>query len=366
MLWRRLVLSTALLAVGVTLPTLSAAAQSPNDPTAPPGQPVAPIVDDQGNEVVHSWALAPGGSADAGGVGNRPDLSYVADPGSVIADTVTLYNLSNVPLTFKIYATDAFNDIDGQFGLLGADETPVDVGSWVDLGGDEVPVPARTQVTIPITISIPGNAAPGDHVGAVLAANATVSTGADGQAMTLDRRTGPRLYVRVNGPIVEELAIADVRTAYQPSLNPLSGSATVTYRIENRGNVRLGGTTAASVGGPFGIAKHQGADIELPELLPGQSITLEQQFDDVAALGVAVTDVRLDPASSDGESTLASSSRSSIVLAPPIAVLLLFLALLFGVLVARAYRRHQQRWDQPHAIEGEVAVLEREPEHQPT
>ena len=303
---RHLALLSALFTVGSLVPTFTASAQSTDDP---PTDPVAPIVpSDEGNEVVHSWALAPAGSDEAGGVGNRPDLSYVADPGAVIEDAVTLYNLSNVPLTFKLYATDAFNDDDGQFGLLGSDETPVDVGTWIGLGGEEVPVPARTQVTIPITLTIPENATPGDHVGAVLAANAALTTGDEGQALTLDRRTGTRLYVRVNGPLVPELAIADVRTDYQPSLNPLSGSATVSYRVENRGNVRLGGTTTASVGGPFGLGRQTGPTTEIPELLPGQSITLEQEFDNVPAFGVAVTEIELDPAS-DGGTVVASSSR---------------------------------------------------------
>jgi len=360
---RRLALITALLALVALAPTLPASAQTPDDPA---GAPVAPITEEQGNEVVHSWALAPAGSDADGGIGNRPELSYVSDPGSVIDDAVTLYNLSNVPLTFRIYSTDAYNDADGQFGLLGADEVPVDVGTWVAVGGEEVPVPARTQVTIPITITIPENATPGDHVGAILASNAATSSGGDGQQLTLDRRTGTRLYVRVNGPLVPELAIADVKTDYQASLNPLAGSASVTYRIENRGNVRLGGTVNASVGGPFGLGKQQGTEQTIDELLPGQSVTIEQKFEDVPAFLVAVTDVTLDP-TADGEIAVESSTRGSITFAPPILLLLGLLAMLFGILAARAYRRHRDRSEASDHLAGEPAVdVEREPEHQPT
>jgi hypothetical protein len=362
---RRLALLTSVLALAALAPTLSASAQSDDAGTPPPVDPVEPIIDEQGNEIVHSWALAPAGTEEANGVGNRSNLSYVADPGTVIEDAVTLYNLSNVPLVFRIYATDAFNNPDGEFDLLEADEVPVDAGSWVDMGAEQIPVDARTQVTIPITITIPENATPGDHAGAVLASNAALSTGPEGQQLTLDRRTGTQLFVRVNGPLTAELAIADITTDYSASLNPLSGSATVSYTIENRGNVSLDGTVQASVGGPLGLGEQKGAEIELPLLLPGSNITLTEEFDNVPAFGVAVTKVQLNP-SSDGDVAVAASSQQTITFAPPIALLMFLLAILFGLLAWRAYRRHQQRSAAEFASEPESLEHEREPEHQPT
>ncbi len=320
----------------------------------------------QDNEIVHSWALAPAGTEEAGGVGNRSNLSYTADPGTVLEDAVTLYNLSNVPLVFRIYATDAFNTDDGDFDLLAADEIPVGVGSWVDMGAEQVPVDANTQVTIPITITIPENAAPGDYVGAVLASNAAESTGPDGQRFTprsahrdADHRAGQRRPHR--------------RPRHRRHLDRLlrrrstrsSGSATVTYTIENRGNVSLDGTAQVSIGGPLGLAEQKGAPTDIPLLLPGGSVTLTEEFDSVPAFGVAVTKVQLDP-TDDGDVAVSGSSQQSITFAPPIALLLLLLALLFGLLALRAYRRHQQR---DAAVSPEVqedADAEREPEHQPT
>jgi len=362
----RRVLALMLLPFAATslMPTMSAWAQSTDDPS--PGNPIGPPTDEQGFEVVHSWALAPAGTDEDGGDGNRSSLSYVSDPGSVIKDAVTLYNLSNVPLVFEIYATDGLNNADGEFDILGADEVPVDVGTWVDLGGDQVPLAPRTQVTIPITITIPEDAAPGDHVGAVIASNAAQSTGPGGEEFTVDRRTGTQLQVRVNGPITAELAVADLETDYQTSVNPLGGSATVTYTVENRGNVSLSGTVQVSVGGPFGIGEQKGPKQDVSVLLPGQSVTLTEEFDNVPALGVAVTEVKLDP-SSDGGSAIASTTQQSIVLALPIALLLLAVASLFGMLAVRAYRRHQRGDDEQPPNEFEEAMsLEPEPEHQPT
>jgi hypothetical protein len=358
---RRSTLLATVLALGVLTGSAAATAQAP-DPTPP--QPVTPITEEQGNEIVHSWALAPAGNDVNGGVGNRPDLSYVADPGSVIEDAVTLFNLSNVPLTFEVYATDAFNDPNGDFALLGTAEAPTQVGTWVGIGGRQVPVPARTQVTIPITITIPESARPGDHVGAILAANEAISAGEDGQQVTLDRRTGTRLYVRVNGPLVPELAIADIETDHAGSLNPLSGATTVRYTIENRGNVRLGGTARATVSGPFGLGERRGLGREITELLPGESITVEEQFDDVPTLGVVVTRVQLEPSAGDAD-TFTATSRTSRTQALPIGVLLAFLAVVFGWLAVRAFRRHRAAAHPELVTDAEIVVLS-ESERQPT
>lgn len=283
---RRLALLTTLLAALTIVPSFAASAQTPeptDDSGAPPVEPVGPETDDQGVEIIHSWALTPAGNDETGGGGNRANLSYTADPDTVLEDAVTLYNLGNVPLVFRIYATDAFNNPDGGFDILGAEEVPVDAGSWVDMGAEQITVDAQTQVTIPITISIPPGATPGDHVGALIASSAAVSTGEDGQQLTVDRRTGTRLYIRVNGPLAPEVTIENVQTEYSTALNPFGGSATVTYTIENRGNTVAGASVEASVSGPFGLGKQTAEPRELPDILPGESITFTDEFDGVRA-----------------------------------------------------------------------------------
>ena len=123
---------------------------------------------------------------------------------------------------------------------------PVDAGSWVKIPQENLTLPPGKQATIPISIDIPADASPGDHVAAILASSRAEGTGPDGKVIALDRRTGTRLYVRVAGPVEPKLNIEGVSVNYSPSLNPLSGSATVTYTVANRGNVRLGGTSSVT------------------------------------------------------------------------------------------------------------------------
>jgi hypothetical protein len=152
-----------------------------------------PALDDPTVEQVHSWSLAPGGSSDPVQAGNRVDLAYDAVPGTTIDDAVTFYNYSNVTLNFRVYATDAFNNDTGEFDILPGSDEPTDVGSWVALAQENITVVPCSQATIPLTITVPDDASPGDHAGAVVASSATSGSNSDGQTVTVDRRTGTRM-----------------------------------------------------------------------------------------------------------------------------------------------------------------------------
>jgi hypothetical protein len=346
--WRRLLVAAtvAVVALGAAVP--SSWGQDPTPPDE--SSPVSIGAADAPSGVVQSWALAPAGSADPGEAGNRPNLSYEVAPGAELDDAVTLFNFSNVPLTFHVYPTDAINNEDGQFDLIPRDQEPEDVGTWITLPQDNVTVAPGSQATMPITVKVPADASPGDHVGAILASNEAEGVGPDGQVVTLDRRTGSRVYVRVTGELDPELAVEDVHTTYKPTLNPLGGSAEVTYRIRNRGNVRLSGAHSVSISGPFGVAKKRIPAADLAEVLPGEAVTLHASFDDVPATALAFTKVRLDPSGvGDDGAELSTVTGGAITLAPPITVVLLALALGLALRARRAYRRHGQQ-DVPREV----------------
>lgn len=298
------------------------------------------VPDDTG--IVHSWALVPGdGTLEAG---QRPHFTYDLPPGGETEDVVTLFNYSNVQLTFDVYATDAFNNDDGSFDLLAGDQEPTDVGAWFDLGLDGVTVPPGSQATFPVTVRVPVDARPGDHAGAVLAASEAQGTGPDGRVINLDRRTGARVYLRVAGALEPELAVEDLSTSYAPALNPADGRAEVSYRIVNRGNVRLAARHRVSVGGPFGLLRRTTDTEEVAELLPGESIEYTRTIDDVAATGLAFTEVDLEPMPVGGgdDEELEPVDRSSFVFAVPFTVLAVLIAAGLAAYARRSYLRHRR------------------------
>ena len=341
----KLVLVALALTVVASAFSGSVAAQAPPAPIDDGVPPVS--VDDAlpapaaPGEVVHSWALSPAGSDDPNEAGNRPNLTYNADPGAVLDDAVTLFNYGTAQMTFRVYGVDAYNTADGAIDVTPGTDDPTEAGSWVTMAQEFITVSPGQQATIPFTLTVPENAAPGDYRGAILASNQSRSTGNEEQVVILDRRTGTQLFVRVNGPLSAELAIEDLSTEYEPVINPLAGSATVTYNIVNRGNVSLSGTSVLSVSGPLGLGKQTLPQTDFGTLLPGGSVPVTVTVEDVPAFFVAITEVALTPEGQDVE--VSEISRSSMTLAIPIALLLGLLALVFGFLGYRAYRRHQQR-----------------------
>lgn len=356
--------AVAFLASGAAAASTTSA--GPMSASVPPPVPTPESTVEEGElpEVVESWSLAPAGSLDGDQAGNRPDLSYLAAPGTVIDDAVIVYNFGNVPMNFRIYATDAFNNDEGQFDLLPGDQPPVDAGSWVTVAQENISLLPGKQATIPITVRVPLDAAPGDHAGAVVASSVSVSDNGDGQVVNVDRRTGTRLYIQVSGELTPELALAGVQSDYRQALNPFGGSAEVTFRVENRGNMRLGGTPTISIAGPFGLGERTLVLDELVELLPGEDVTVTATVDDVPALLLESVKVSVEPpaaAKAAGAATVVGTDR---MFAPPVALLLVLLAGLFGMLAWRAYRRH--RGDAAlHGDQSGGEPIERDREPQP-
>jgi hypothetical protein len=289
--------------------------------------------------VQHSWALGPAGSADPSQPGNRQSLAYDVAPGSTIEDAVTLYNFGNVPLPFRVYATDAFNRADGQVDLLPGDEEPTDVGSWVAVGEERLTVQPGQQVTIPVTITVPADARPGDHVGAMLASSPIPGRTDEGATLNIDRRIGPDLLVRVQGPITPEVTVEDLSVSYSPSLNPLSGSAEVTYTLHNTGNVRLKGTHHVTMGGPFGLGEASTEPIEFSGLLPGESIEVRVPVDGVPASVLSTATVHVEMGEVANDEALVTETASTSTLAIPVSLVAIAVLVILALFARSRFHR---------------------------
>jgi hypothetical protein len=293
--------------------------------------------------IVQSWALAPTGT-DPSEPSTRPSLSYTAEPGATVNDSVTLWNYGNVQLTFRVYATDAFNNADGAFDLLAGSKAPTDLGAWVSVPVQHVTVPAHNKVDLPLTLTVPAGAEPGDHAAAILASNEAQGTGADGKTVTVDRRTGTRIYLRVGGPLRPALAVTKAHTTYHGSADPRKGELEVTYTVRNVGNVRLGAAPTISVKNIFGRTMKKATPDPIAELLPGNEVTLTRHFTDIAATVRVGAQIQLTPRSVGGGQAAEAdtSSRTASTWAAP--WLLLFLAVAIALLVrgVRWWREREQ------------------------
>ncbi|TDC97171.1 DUF916 domain-containing protein [Actinomadura sp. 7K507] len=266
-----------------TVPAHAAAPAMPAMPAAP-----AAAAPDGGL----AWSVKPAGVK---GQSRRDYFVYTLSPGQRVRDDVVITNMSDRPLTFRVYATDAFNTGDGSFALLTADRQAADVGTWISVKGAPTrTVEAGKSVRLPFTLSVPSGATPGDHSGGVIAAVAEQTTGAQGQRVNVDRRVAARVYARVNGALSSSLQVESLKVdPDRPVFG--TGGVKVTYRIRNAGNVRLAATTRIGVTGPFGTGLGSPATRRVPELLPGNAYTFTDRVRGVFPAGPLTASLRLTP-----------------------------------------------------------------------
>ncbi|QES48324.1 DUF916 domain-containing protein [Streptomyces venezuelae] len=235
-----------------------------------------------------SWGVFPTPPAGA----QMPDRAYFfhqGAAGSTVRDSVTVHNASDRELTFRVFATDAVNTpVGGAFALLPVETRPKDLGTWIGLGPEAsgtVTVPAKGRKDIPFTITVPEDAAPGDHVGGIVALGTAIegTEGEDKVKVGVRRSVGARIYFRVPGPVAPGLSVENVRISRSAPLLPWTGKApvTVSYALVNRGNVVLAPTVSVRAEGLFGrtVLNRPARDLKLV-LLPGQRIELTEPWPD--------------------------------------------------------------------------------------
>ncbi|HEX5120703.1 MAG TPA: DUF916 domain-containing protein [Pseudonocardiaceae bacterium] len=239
--------------------------------------------------VTISWTVVP---STAKGPDGRTHFSYTdVKPGTELRDYVGITNFSTKPITFKVYPVDGVTTSAGSLGLASANQKPVDLGAMVRLDAHSVTLPPHARANVPLTVLVPADATPGDHVGGVVA---SVTEARNGGKVAREDRIGVAMYLRVIGPLHPALGIESVSTTgYHGTPNPFGGgSTTVSYTVHNTGNVRLGANQQVRITGLFGIPVATVHPKALDELLPGGAVRVTTKVSGVvplAPLGVHIT-----------------------------------------------------------------------------
>lgn len=259
--------------------------------------PAAPAVAQPAGDAPVTWGVVPSGPD---GPNGRSTFAYTLDPGGEVGDTVGVVNYAETPLSLRVYAADAVRSTDGGFDVLPASERSSDVGAWTKVGEEEVTVPPRSRVDVPFRITVPANATPGDHAGGIVASLLAEEESADG-TVSVDRRVGARIHVRITGTLNPSLAVSDLRASFDGSPAGLPGEVRVSYVVRNDGNLRLVGRPSVRVSGPFGLGERRVPGERLAELKPGDSVEVSTVVPGVWQLGRLAVEVGISLEASGGQ-----------------------------------------------------------------
>jgi hypothetical protein len=171
-----------------------------------------------------------------------------------------------------------------------------------------------------------------------------------GSVVIENQRIAVPIELRVTGRLRAGMQVESISTGFHSPLSPFgTGSATVSYTVQNTGNVRLAGTQTVSVTGPFGVASKLQLK-NLPTVLPGDSVRLTAQPGGLFPAGPMTAHVRLMPANPAGAPVLttpiAIATGSASLFGVPWTLLLLVILVVgggYGVWRARGWRRRRLR-----------------------
>jgi MYXO-CTERM domain-containing protein len=258
-------------------------------------------------------------------------------PGIPVHDSVTITNRTDAPLALELFPADAYNTPEGGFASRPPHEPRRDMAAWIELSRTTLSVPAHETAEVAFTINPPRDAAPGDHVGSIVAVDTvgTVNTSGSVNVRALDA-VGVRVYGRVSGPLTPELTITELSVRPSGGFRQLVGApidARVSYKVVNTGNVRLEGDAVVEVKGLLGKGKRLDPH-SIPELLPRGSAIVHQDVTGILAAG------RLRASVTITADDVEASSTTTTWAVPWIAVAVVLLALAW--LIRRRRRRHRR------------------------
>ncbi len=227
---------------------------------------------------------------------------YELEPGETIEDAALITNQSDEDYNVEIYAVDAETTTDGAFAPLKKNYEHTDVGSWVTLSTDKVVIPAKSEVEVPFTVTVPETDVDvGEHFGAIviqeIKENETQGTGTGVEIVT---RVGVRMYVTIPGEIRRGLDIEEFRyglisrLVYQKEIIPLDRfldflglkpSVRFFMKFHNTGNVRVEPYITLKIKNLFGRTIYESEEQYGGIVMPGRTNEVPLNWTDPPFIG---------------------------------------------------------------------------------
>jgi hypothetical protein len=216
------------------------------------------------------------GPASAKAIDGRPYFAWAATPDAALTDHVAIINFGSVPVTLQVFATNAVSLAQGATGFENRGQSHGGLASWITLhfpnGSSTLQLKPHAKEIVPITLQVPRNATPGDHVGAIIASLTSTIVSKNHAKVHLVQQVAARVVLRVSGKLRPLLTVSGLRVTYDDRLSPASsGVATLHFNVVNSGNLLLGGKPVVTISGLFGTTETASRLVTVPIMLPGGS-----------------------------------------------------------------------------------------------
>lgn len=253
---------------------------------------------------------------------------YQVNAGQTLTDSLTILNDGQTAYDFTVYATpysvtNAFYDPN-----FSADKPNADAYGWITFQQTTYHAEPRQTLTIPYTIHVKTNAAPGGHYGAIFA---EVQPAAGSGQLARKKRVGALIYATVKGDVHLSGKVVSMDTPWFQTVAPMLAHS----RVQNTGNSDFQTTVRYQVSDLFGHVAY--ASDTTYEVLPDTTRQMDMQWSGAEWFGLykVQTTVKIL-----GKTT---THNSYVMMVPVWLILLLALAVILGVVygITRKAQRHQ-------------------------
>ena len=250
---------------------------------------------------------------------------FKLDRGAKQSGELTVVNDGTTSYTFLVYAKPySVNDVEYTPDFYTV-RTNTDLERWISFPAKSYVLGAGKSITVPYTISVPPDAVPGGHYGAIFAETQPADA-INGTSVQRKKRVGSLLYVTVNGDFKTAAKFNPIRIAPLQFKAPLRSELTT----ENTGDTDFEVKTIFQVEDLFGHTKYH--DEKTYQLLPKTKRLLALEWTKSPGFGfykVTVSAAQLDQ----------TTSETSYVLMAPIAFYMVFVVGLFALIIYLVQKR---------------------------
>lgn len=192
-----------------------------------------------------------------------------AAPGATVTNAVRISNVGNEPGTLLLYPVDATTGATSGAVYDGRNHSRKDVGSWVQLASSRISLAPHSSTLVPFTLHVPADAAPGDHLGGIVAENLQLTNPTQNGDLHVRIRhlTVVAVEVQIPGAASARLTLEGVRPGGG------HGYQYVYVKLANTGHLMIkphGWFTVRNAQGDVIGSVHLNLDL----ILPGTSIEL--------------------------------------------------------------------------------------------